>query len=158
MRRGLQLGGNICRDGKRLNHRCLTVADSLGDAPGIFRRHDGVFAEAAVTVDAPAPPPKPPPLLNEGNLINSEWQVTVESYKIKITLGPGGIAYATHPMAKQIMGVDYLEGHWTINYDKIHVSTSFAGTDYSVDLEIVGDKIYYTDPKSKRVSEVQRFR
>lgn len=113
---------------------------------------------AAVTVDAPAPPPKPPPLLNEGNLINSEWQVTADNYKIKITLGPGGIAYATHPMAKQIMGVDYLEGRWTINYDKIHVSTSFAGTDYSVDLEIVGDKICYTDPKSKRVSEVQRFR
>lgn len=113
---------------------------------------------AAVTADAPAPPPKTPPLLNEANLINSEWQVNVENYKVKITLGPGGIAYATHPMAKQVMGMEYLEGRWTINYDKIHVSTSFGGADYSVDLEIMGDKVYFVDPKSKKMDEVQRFR
>lgn len=113
---------------------------------------------AAVPVEAPAPPPSMPPLLNEANLINSEWQVTVENYKVKITLGPGGIAYATHPMAKQVMGMDYLEGRWSINYDKVHVATSFAGTDYNVDLQIMGDKVYYVDPKSKKMDEVPRFR
>ena len=112
----------------------------------------------AAATNEPAPPPSMPPLLNEANLINSEWQVTVENYKVKITLGPGGIAYATHPMAKQVMGIEYLEGKWSVNYDKVHVATSFGGTDYSVDLQIIGDKVYYVNPKSKKLDEVLRFR
>ena len=39
---------------------------------------EGTGAVAAPA--APASVPKAPPLLNEGNLINSEWQVNVENY------------------------------------------------------------------------------
>lgn len=96
-----------------------------------------------------------PPLLNESNLIGSEWQVQVEQYKIKITVAAGGVLYATHPLAKAITGMDYLEGRWRIEYDKFHVSTSFGGREYSTTLKISGSNMYYIE--GNKFEKVQRF-
>ncbi len=97
-----------------------------------------------------------PPLLNEGNLVGSEWQVPVEQYKVKVTLAAGGIAYATHPMAKAMTGMDYLEGHWRVQNDRIHVNANLGGNEYNIELRISGSKIYFMDKKGKP-SEVKRF-
>lgn len=91
-----------------------------------------------------------PPLLNEQNLVGTEWAVIVENYKVKITLAPGGVCYATHPMAKAVTGLDYLEGRWRVEYDKLYVQTSFGGQVYSVVLKISGNNIYYGKDKIQR--------
>jgi hypothetical protein len=97
-----------------------------------------------------------PPLLNELNLVGSEWQVQVENYKIKITLAAGGVCYATHPLAKAITGVDYLEGRWRVEGDQFHVSTAFGGKEYGTTLKISGSNLYYVE--SKKYSKVERFK
>jgi len=97
-----------------------------------------------------------PPLLNEGNLIGSEWQVQVEQYKVKVTLAAGNIAYATHPMAKAMTGMDYLEGRWRVQGDRVFVNTSLGGNEYSTELRISGSKLYGFDKKGKP-TEVKRF-
>ncbi len=96
-----------------------------------------------------------PPLLNEQNLVGSEWQVQVEQYKVKITLAAGGIGYATHPLAKAITGMDYLEGRWRVNYDQLSISTNFAGQEHSVTLKISGSNVYYI--QGSKYEKVQRF-
>ena len=97
-----------------------------------------------------------PPLLNEGNLVGSEWQVQVEQYKVKVTLAAGGVAYATHPMAKALTGLDYVEGHWRLQYDKIIVNASLGGNEREIELRISGSKVYSLDKKGKP-TEVKRF-
>ncbi len=97
-----------------------------------------------------------PPLLNEANLIGSNWQVQVDQYKIKVTLAAGGVAWATHPMAKALTGMDYAEGRWRVQYDKMFVNASLGGNDYAIELRISGSKIYAMDKKGKP-SEVKRF-
>ncbi len=96
-----------------------------------------------------------PPLLNEANLIGTEWMVQVEQYKVKITLAAGGVCYATHPLAKAITGVDYLEGRWRVEYDKLHVSTSFGGQEHAVTLKISGNNLYYME--GARHERIQRY-
>lgn len=96
-----------------------------------------------------------PPLLNEMNLIGTEWQVQVEQYKIKVTLAPGGVCYATHPLAKAITGMDYLEGRWRVDYDKFYISTSFGGKEYSTTLKISGSNLYYVE--GDKYTKVERF-
>ncbi len=97
-----------------------------------------------------------PPLLNEGNLIGSEWQVQVDQYKIKVTLAAGGIAYATHPMAKAMTGMDYIEGRWRLQYDKIFINASLGGNEYAIELRISGSKVFAVNKKGG-LSEVKRF-
>lgn len=96
-----------------------------------------------------------PPLLNESNLIGTEWMVQVEQYRVKITLAAGGVCYATHPLAKAITGIDYLEGRWRVDYDKLHVSTAFGGQEYTVDLKISGNNIYYVE--GDKYERIQRY-
>ena len=97
-----------------------------------------------------------PPLLNEGNLIGSEWQVQADQYKIKVTLAAGGIAYATHPMAKAMTGLDYVEGRWRVQSEKIFVNASLGGNEYNIELHISGSKIFALDKKGKPI-EVKRY-
>lgn len=97
-----------------------------------------------------------PPLLNEANLIGSEWMVKVEHYKIKVTLQPGGICYAYHPMAKSLIGLDYIEGKWWIQGDRLYISTVFAGNEYSVSLKIAGTNLWFI-PLDDKPSKVQRY-
>lgn len=96
------------------------------------------------------------PLLNEMNLIGTEWMVQVEQYKIKITLAAGGVCYATHPLSKAVTGMDYLEGRWRVENDKFYVSTNFGGKEYNTACKISGNNLYYVDDKNYR--KVERFR
>ena len=62
-------------------------------------------------------------------------------------------------MAKQLYGVDYVEGKWSINYDKMHMSAAFGGKEQTFDFEIIGDKLWYRNPNLKGgLGEVKRFR
>jgi len=97
-----------------------------------------------------------PPLLNEANLIGSEWMVMVEQYKIKVTLQPGGICYAYHPMAKTLIGIEYIEGKWWIQGDRLYVSTTFAGNEYSVSLKIAGNNLWFI-PSNGKPQKVERY-
>ena len=97
-----------------------------------------------------------PPLLNEANLIGTEWQVQVEQFKIKVTLDAGGVCYATHPLAKNITGMDYLEGRWYVNYDKFYVTTFFGGREYNAELKISGSNLYYLEKDSFK--KMERYR
>ena len=120
---------------------------------------------AAVAIAAPAVSTDPLanvpelnqlPLLNEMNLIGTEWMVQVDQYKIKITLAAGGVCYATHPLAKAVTGMDYLEGRWRVENDKFYVSTNFGGKEYNTICRISGNNLYYIDGENYR--KVERFR
>ncbi|HOH42714.1 MAG TPA: hypothetical protein PLZ53_06320, partial [Candidatus Hydrogenedentes bacterium] len=93
----------------------------------------------------------------EANLIGTEWQVQVEQYKIKVTLSAGGICYATHPLAKAITGMDYIEGRWRVENNKFFVSTALGGQEKSVELRIAGNNLYHLSAKG-RPERVERFR
>ena len=66
----------------------------------------GAPGAPAGVAEAPAQPAKEPPLLNEGNLIGSEWEADVQGFPVKVSLAAGGVVYVSHPMAKQLYGVD----------------------------------------------------
>jgi len=97
-----------------------------------------------------------PPLLNDQNLVGTEWQVQVENYKVKVTIAAGGVAYATHPMAKALTGMDYVEGRWRVEYNKMFVNASIGGNDLSIELRISGSRLYALEKKGKP-TEVKRF-
>lgn len=109
--------------------------------------------------EAAAQPAKAPPLLNEANLVGSEWEADVQGFPIKVTVAAGNVVYASSPMAKQLYGVDFVEGRWHVNYDKMNMVVSFGGKEYQFDFEIIGDKLFYHNPNLKgKLGEVKRFR
>ncbi|NLV42314.1 MAG: hypothetical protein GXY15_13975 [Candidatus Hydrogenedentes bacterium] len=119
----------------------------------------GAPGTPAGAAEAPAQPPKEPPLLNEGNLIGTEWEADVQGFPVTVSLAAGGVVYASHPMAKQVYGVDYLEGRWQVNYEKVKMFMSFGGKDYEFDFEIIGSKLFYHNPELKgKLGEVKRLR
>ncbi|MBW7864693.1 MAG: hypothetical protein H3C30_09810 [Candidatus Hydrogenedentes bacterium] len=125
--------------------------------PIVMQAVRGEQAAGASGAGAVAPPPpaaaKEPPRLNESNLIGTEWQVQAGDYKIKVTVAPGGLLYATHPMVKAVTGQDYIEGRWTLNYDKLQVSASLGGKEMNETLYIVGDRL-----ESSSGKPVERFK
>lgn len=125
------------------------VVQQIRGAPEYQAQGDAGFIPQKKT-DSTDPELNQPPILNEQNLVGTEWAVVVENYKVKITLAPGGVCYATHPMAKAVTGMDYLEGRWRVEYDKLHVQTNFGGHVYSVVLKISGNNIYYGKDKVQR--------
>jgi hypothetical protein len=127
-----------------------TTATATGTATA------GVANTAVAAAQTQYPELKEPPLLNEGNLVGTEWQVQVEQYKVKVTIAAGGIAYATHPMAKALTGMDYVEGRWRLQHDKFFVNANLGGNDLSLELRIAGAKVYSLDKKGKP-TEVKRF-
>ncbi len=116
----------------------------------------GTATAAAASAQATYPELKEPPLLNEQNLVGTVWQVQVEQYRVKITCAAGGVAYATHPMAKALTGMDYIEGRWRIQYDKLFVNTSLGGNEMAMELRIAGSKLY-SIAKNGKPTEVKRF-
>jgi len=106
--------------------------------------------------EAAYPELKEPPLLNEQNLVGTEWQVQVEQYKVKVTVAPNGVAYATHPMAKALTGMDYVEGRWRVQQGKLFVNASMGGNDLSIELRIAGAKLFTIDKRGKP-TEVKRY-
>ncbi len=124
---------------------------------------EGASAEAGSATPAASedsltsnPEVNQPPLLNEANLIGTEWQVQVEQFKIKVTLDAGGVCYATHPLAKNITGMDYLEGRWYVNYDQFYVTTAFGGKEYNAVLKISGSNLYYIE--KGKYTKMERYR
>ena len=100
--------------------------------------------KAAAKPEKPKPPDIPP-LLNEGNLTGSVWEVEPKpGIKIKVTLNPGGqaVAMTDNPLVKQLAGTSTLPGTWRVSGAKLHVATKFQGKDIATDLVIAGDKIY----------------
>lgn len=123
-------------------------------------RGGAVFQTQGVDTNAPAvdvpsseladPKYNQPPLLNERNLVGTEWLMEADRYKIKITLSPNGVCYATHPMIKTITGMDYIEGRWRVNYDKVYVEFNIGGRHWSADLKISGNNLYSGTREIKR--------
>jgi hypothetical protein len=103
----------------------------------------------------PAPPPQKypeleqPPLLNEANLTGTAWAIVSDNYRMKVTLAPGGVLYITHPMAKALTGLDYVEGKWRVEYNKVYVKASAAGNEISRELRIGGGKLYILNSQGK---------
>ncbi|HPO13556.1 MAG TPA: hypothetical protein PLI09_08940 [Candidatus Hydrogenedentes bacterium] len=97
-------------------------------------------------VDPNAPKPgSAPPLLNEGNLVGTVWEVEPrKNIKIKVTLNAGGDAVATtdNELVKKLAGTDTLAGKWSVNGAKLNVSTFFQGKDIKTDLDIIGDRVF----------------
>ncbi len=117
----------------------------------------GAVPAAAPTLAQQHPELAQPPMLNEQSLINTEWQAKADKYVLKITLAAGGICYVTHPMMKSMTGLDYIEGRWSVNYDKMHFEVHTNGMDLAYDLIIAGPNLYSIG-KDGKPSPVQRFR
>ena len=93
--------------------------------------------------------PNDPPLLNAQNLVGTEWQVVWDNYKIKITIAANGVCYATHPLMRSVANMDYFEGRWTIDYDKVHVEARFGDQHFSHELIVSGESLY--SPKGDKI-------
>jgi len=89
--------------------------------------------------------PNDPPLLNAQNLVGSEWQVVWENYKIKVTIAANGVCYATHPLMKSVTNMDYFEGRWSINYDRVIVEARFGDQYFNQELIVSGNDLYSPD-------------
>jgi hypothetical protein len=90
-----------------------------------------------------------PPLLNESNLIGTTWALESSGYRMKVTLAPGGIIYLTHPMAKALTGLDYIEGKWRVEYNKVFVNASAGRNEVARELRIGGNKLYSLNSKGE---------
>ncbi len=90
-----------------------------------------------------------PPLLSESSLAGTSWALVSSNYRMKVTLAPGGVLYITHPMAKALTGLDYIEGRWRVEYNKLFVSASAAGNDVSRELRIGGNRLYSLNSDGK---------
>lgn len=101
----------------------------------------------AKTVAAQAAEPLQPPLLKESDMIGSVWNVTIQSFTLKVTFSANGQAVASsdnflvRQMAKSKYGVDALPGKWRIEGPKLLLSTTFDGKDYNTELTISGTKL-----------------
>ena len=102
-----------------------------------------------------APELSQPPLLNEANLIGTQWQAQIDQFVVKISVAPSGVLYATHPLAKSLTGADYLEGRWRVDYDKVYVSFSLSGREFSTVFKISGSNLYFVE--GVKYNQVERL-
>lgn len=93
--------------------------------------------------------PKDPPLLNQMSIIGTEWQLIYENYKIKVTIAENGVCYATHPLLKSVTGMDYFEGRWTLNYDRMTVEARFNDEYFFRELIVSGNDLYDAESGTK---------
>jgi hypothetical protein len=98
-----------------------------------------------------------PPLLNEANLVGTQWAVEVQGYRAKLSIVAGGIGYITHPMAKALTGMDYFEGRWRVEGSHLYITANAAGREMNYDLRIAGDKLYNIIKRGKALDELKRF-
>ncbi len=128
------------------------VANKMKQGQGAVAAGEGQAASAGAVPAAPAkkyPELDQPPLLNESNLTGTSWALDISGYRMKVTLATGGVLYVTHPMAKALTGMDYIEGKWRVEYNKIFVQASAGGNDISHELRIGGNKIYSLNKKGE---------
>ena len=130
----------------RRGHWWVDVA--AGGAPGTTLP---TFTGSAASAPAAGKYPEldQPPLLNETSLAGTSWALVSSNYRMKVTLAPGGVLYITHPMAKALTGLDYVEGKWRVEYNKVFVSASATGNDVSRELRIGGNRLYSLDSGGK---------
>ena len=102
---------------------------------------------------AAATTPREPPLLNASNIVGTEWALQADQYKLKVAVMPNGVLYVYHPMLKSMIGVDYLQGTWQLDYDKFNVSGQFGGQSFDETVYISGDKLF-----SKGGTPMERFK
>ena len=102
---------------------------------------------------AAAEPKREPPRLNNNNIVGTEWAIQADKYELKVSIAPNGLLYVYHPMLKSMMGVDYIQGSWQLDYDKFIVSGQFGGQTMNETVYISGDKLI-----SKGGTPVERFK
>ncbi len=111
---------------------------------------------AAAAAPAENPEMNQPPLWNEQNLTGTSWIMPQGEHQLTVTLAAGGVLYITHPLAKALTGMDYLEGRWRVNYDQAQIFGKFGGQEYSYNVKISGTNLYYTEgSKVIRIQQVQ---
>ncbi len=98
-----------------------------------------------------------PPILNEASLTGTSWQVLIQGYTVKLSFGPGGTAYVTHPMTKALTGQDYIEGRWRVEGNTVYVDFAVGAQEVHQMIRISGDKLYYIYPDKDQVDTVKRF-
>jgi hypothetical protein len=98
-----------------------------------------------------------PPTMNEANLTGSNWQVFIQGYNVKLSFGPGGTAYVTHPMTKALTGREYIEGRWRVEANTIYVDFIVGPQEVHEKIRISGDKLFYIYPDKDQVDTVKRF-
>lgn len=96
-----------------------------------------------------------PPLLNEGNLIGTNWKMPQGEYTLKVSLAAGGVCYITHPLAKTMTGLDYIEARWRVSNDQAFINGQFGGKEHSYTLKISGNDLYYMGEGTPR--KIERF-
>lgn len=111
--------------------------------------------QAATPAGAPAAETmqREPPRLNASNIIGTEWALQADQYKLKCAIMPNGVLYVYHPMLKSMMGVDYIQGNWQLDYDKVTVTAQFGGQSFNEVVYISGDKLVSKDGRP-----VERFK
>mgnify|MGYP006289021101 CR=1 FL=1 len=121
----------------------------------VMRGGDAADDDTGTTQVAVAPKkgpeaiPKDPPLLNQMNIVGTNWQVVYENYKIKITIAENGVCYATHPLLKSVTGMDYFEGRWSLNYDRLIVEARFNEEYFYRELIVSGNDLYDAESGTK---------
>jgi hypothetical protein len=117
----------------------------------------GTTATPLRTKKSDSPEYNQAPLLNEGNLTGTGWQVFIQGYNVKLSFGPGGTAYVTHPMTKALTGREYIEGRWRVDGKTIYVDFVVGPQEVHEQVRISGDKLYYIYPDKDQVDTVKRF-
>ncbi len=128
------------------------VAQMMRDDGGNANTASGVTEQAGQRGPDRSLIPDEPPLLNAQNLVGTEWQVEWEGYRIKVTIADNGVCYATHPLMRSITGMDYFEGRWRIDYDRVYVEARFGDEHFNEELFVAGHNLY-----THRGEQIQRL-
>ena len=110
----------------------------------------GAAGKAAATgktgkQQGPAPAGKlEPPRLNATNLVNTQWQMTIQGITATVTFNAGGVAVAQTP-------IGVIQGSWTVNGADLTVSGAAMGKSFTNTVKISGDQIIVDNVPVKRL-------
>lgn len=97
------------------------------------------------------------PRLSEQNLVGTGWRVKTPDIPVAVTirLYADGRAVATVPpalaaVARQMLGVDTLNGSWSVQGAQVIASVEHQGKQYTVVCDIVGDRLFYQNTEIVR--------
>ncbi len=94
-----------------------------------------------------------PPALNASNLSGTVWEVKVQGFPIQVTLNAGGsaVAHTDSFIVKKMAGTDTLHGNWSVNGAKVTATIQIKDKTESINIDIIGDKLYYDGQEIKRI-------
>lgn len=109
-------------------------------------------AEQAAAASGKAKPKAPPvklepPLLNETNLTNSRWELSISGIQAEVTLLAGGKAAATTNSSF----LRSVEGTWKVSGPDLTVTASAMGQTKTTTLKISGSQILVEGKPIKRL-------